>query len=159
MITVDYFTKWIEAKPIEKITSQEVIKFLINMFARHGVPQVITTDNVVQFTSDMTKIFLDLYDVYVKFTSTSHPEWNGLTKNRNKEIGKLLRLLGSKNNDWDEVLLFALWALRTTKNKVTKPSCFELVYGRKDHQPFDIAARPIKDIDKSSDEVLLENFL
>jgi len=51
-----------------------VIKFLINVFARHSVPQVITTDNDVQFTSDMTKIFLDFYNVYMKFTSTYHPE-------------------------------------------------------------------------------------
>ncbi|KAG4084549.1 hypothetical protein H8356DRAFT_1355643 [Neocallimastix lanati (nom. inval.)] len=74
-------------------------------------------------------------------------------------IGKLLRLLGSKNKDWDEVLPSALWALRTTKNKVTKHSSFELVYGREDQQPFDIAARPTKDINKSSDEVLLEKFI
>ena len=159
MVVVDYFTKWVEAEPTENITSQDVIKFLINVFARHGVPQVITTDNGVQFTSDMTKIFLDLYDVYVKFISTYHPESNGLTENRNKEIGKLLRLLGSKNKDWDEVLPSALWALRTTKNKVTKHSSFELVYGREDQQPFDIAARPTKDINKSSDEVLLEKFI
>ena len=101
---VDYFTKWVEAEPTENITSYDVIKFLINVFARHGVPQVITTDNGVQFTSDMTKIFLDLYDVYVKFVATYLPESNGLTENRNKEIGKLLRLLAKKNQDWDEVL-------------------------------------------------------
>ena len=30
----------------------------------------------------------------------------------------------------------ALWALRTSKNSVTKYSSMELVYSRKDHQPF-----------------------
>ena len=159
LVVVDYFTKWVEAEATETITSQDVIKFLINVFARHGVPQIITTDNGVQFTSDMTKVFLDLYDVYIKFVSTYHPESNGLTENRNKEIGKLLRLLGEKNKDWDEILPSALWALRTTKNSVTNHSSFELVYGREDQQPFDIAARPTKDLYKSSDEVLLEKFV
>jgi len=159
IVVVDYFTKWVEAEPTENITSYDVVKFLINIFARHGVPQVITTDNGVQFTSDMTKMFLNLYDVYVKFTTTYHPESNGLTENRNKEIGKLLRLLGKKNKDWDEVLPSALWALRTTKNTVTNHSSFELVYGREDQQPFDIAARPTKGVNKSSDEVLLEKFI
>ena len=98
------------------------------------------------------------YDVYVKFTSTYHPESNGLTENRNKEIGKLLRLLGKKHKEWDEILPSALWALRTTKNVVTNHSSFELVYGREDQQPFDIAARPTKSVNKSSDEVLLEKF-
>jgi len=159
IVTVDYFTKWIEAEATETITSKDVINFLIKVFARHGVPQIITTDNGPQFTSDMTKIFLDLYDVYVKFVSTYHPESNGLTENRNKEIGKLLRLLGKKNQDWDEVLPSALWALRTAKHSTTKHSSFELVYGREDQQPFDIAARPTKGINKSSDEILLEKFI
>jgi len=57
-----------------------------------------------------------------------------LVENRNKEIDKLLRLLGEENKDWDEVLPSALWALRTTKNSVTKHSSFELVYGREDQQ-------------------------
>jgi len=66
IVTVDFFTKWVEAEPTENITSSDIIKFLINAFARHGVPQVITTDNGVQFTSDMTKIFLDLYDSLIR---------------------------------------------------------------------------------------------
>ncbi len=107
----------------------------------------------------MTKIFLDLYDVYIKFTATYHPESNGLVENRNKEIGKLLRMLGEKYKEWDEVLPSALWALRTTKNTVTNHSSFELVYGREDQQPFDIAARPTKGVNKSSDEILLEKFI
>ena len=88
----------LKPNPLKNITSSEIIKFLINVFARHGVPQVITNDNGVQFTSDMTKIFLDLYDVYIKFVATYHHESNGLTENRNKEIGKLLRLLGRKKS-------------------------------------------------------------
>jgi len=57
------------------------------------------------------------------------------------------------------VLPSALWALRTVKNSTTNHSSFELVYGREDQQPFDIAARPTKGINKSSDEILLEKFI
>ena len=31
IVTVDYFTKWVEAEPTENITSYDVIKFLINV--------------------------------------------------------------------------------------------------------------------------------
>jgi len=159
IVVVDYFTKWVETEPSPSVTSLDVIKLLIKVFARHGVPQVITTDNGVQFTSDMTKVFLDLYDVYVKFVTPYHPESNGLTENRNKEIGKLLRLLGKDNKDWNEVLPSALWALRTVKNSTTNHSSFELVYGREDQQPFDIAARPTVGVNRTSDEILLEKFI
>ena len=66
---MDYFTKWVEAEPTENVTSKDVIKFLIYVFSRHGVPQTIATENGVQFNSDMTKMFLDLYDVYVRFST------------------------------------------------------------------------------------------
>ena len=65
MVVVDYFTKWVEAEPTENITSQDVIKFLINVFARHGVPQVITTDNGVQFTSNILIKYIIFFYCYV----------------------------------------------------------------------------------------------
>jgi len=161
IVLVDYFTKWVEAEAVKSVTSQDVVEFLVKVFSRHGAPEVVTTDNGPQFTSDYTKIFLDLYDVYVKFVSTYHPESNGLTENRNKEIGKYLRLLSSKNKEWDQVLPVALWALRTTKNSVTKHSSFELLYGRLDHQPFELLINnQRKDkLNKSDDEVYLEKFV
>jgi len=39
MVTVDYFTKWVEAEPTENITSKDLIKVLINVFDLHeGTP-------------------------------------------------------------------------------------------------------------------------
>jgi hypothetical protein len=43
-----------------------------------------------------------------KFTITYHWELNGLTENRNWEIGELLRLFGTKEREWDILLLSAL---------------------------------------------------
>ena len=87
-------------------------------------------------TSNATKEFLDLYNVYVHYISTYHPESNGQVENRNRKIIKYIRLLGGTEKNWDEILPVALWALRTCKSKVTKFSSFELLYGRTDLQPF-----------------------
>jgi len=43
----------------------------------------------------------------LKFTVTYYPEFNGLTENRNREIGKLL----SKEKEWDLVPTFLLYGL------------------------------------------------
>ncbi len=48
---VDYFTKWVEAKAIPNMKSEEVIKFLTEIFARHGPPEIIITDNGSSFIS------------------------------------------------------------------------------------------------------------
>ena len=136
-------------------TSRDVVNFLSQIFARFGTLNTITTDNGVQFNSDFTKIFLDLYDVYIKFTVTYHPESNGLTKNRNRETGKLLLLLASKEKEWDLVLPFALWPLRASKNSVTKYLSFELLNGRRDQQPFELASSlPTSNVQGSKEELL-----
>jgi len=160
IVVVDYFTKWVEAEAVQNVTAKDVVYFLTKVFARHGTPTVITTDNGPQFTADYTKIFLDLYDIYIRFITIYHPESNGLTENRNREIGKLLRLLGASEKDWDLVLPLALWALRTAKNSVTKYSSFELLYGRQDQQPFELATTlPTTNVLGSEDEQLIEKFI
>ena len=148
-----------EAEPLITIESNDVIKFLTRVFSRHGIPEVLITDNGPQFTSDTTKGFLDLYGVYVHYTSTYHPESNGQVENRNREIGKYLRLLGNNQKDWDEILPSALWALRTCKSEVTKFSNFELLYGRTDLQPFELSL-DINDrhIHETTEEYLIRKF-
>ena len=139
IVLVDYLTKWVEAEPTDKIESENVIGFLTRVFSRHGVPEVLVTDNGSQFKSDKTKAFLDLYGVFVHFVAVYHPESNGMVENRNKEIGKYLRILCNQNvTNWDVLLPSALWALRTCKSETTKFSSFELLYGRRDLQPFEL---------------------
>ncbi|KAG4085366.1 hypothetical protein H8356DRAFT_1324111 [Neocallimastix lanati (nom. inval.)] len=73
---------------------------------------------------------------YVKFSITFHPETNKLP-----------------------TAIFTIkWDLHTSKNFVTYHSSFELEYGCEDQQSFDIAAQPTKEINKSSNEILLKNF-
>jgi len=152
IVLVDYLTKWVEAEPLEKIESDDIIKFLKMVFSRHGIPEILITDNGPQFISDKTKAFLDLHDVYVHYATTYHPATNGEVENRNREISKYLRLLGKMVDTWDETLYRALWALRTAKNEVTKFSSFELLYGRRDLQPFELTLNIEKRNEMESEE-------
>jgi hypothetical protein len=48
--SVDKFTKWIEVRPIAKVTSDEVAKFMGDITHRFGVPNRIITDLGTAFT-------------------------------------------------------------------------------------------------------------
>src|ERR1044072_4966190 len=51
IVGVDYFTKWIEAEALAKITAQNILHFYKrNILARFGIPKAIVTDNGIQFT-------------------------------------------------------------------------------------------------------------
>jgi hypothetical protein len=51
LITVDKFSKWIEARPITNVRSEQATLFFTNIIHRFGVPNCIITDNGTQFTS------------------------------------------------------------------------------------------------------------
>ena len=61
LVAVDKFTKWIEAKPITNICSEEAVKFFLDIFYRFAVPNCIITDHGINFTR---KKFLDFSDGY-----------------------------------------------------------------------------------------------
>ena len=161
IVAVDYFTRWPEAKAVSTITSEDVTEFLVEVFSRHGTPQLVLMDNGVQFTSDYSKIFLDLYDTYIHFVSIYHPESNGLVENRNREIGKQLRFLVEEYDDWDKYLPIALWALRTSISSSTGFSSFELLYGRKAMLPIELVLMETYsgETGRTTEEVLMERFI
>jgi hypothetical protein len=60
VLAVEYFSKWIKAKPLATITSVTVQKFFCqNIVCRFGVPKAITIDNGIQFDAEMFKDFFD----------------------------------------------------------------------------------------------------
>ena len=50
LVAVDKFSKWIEARPITNIHSEQAVLFFTNIIHRFGIPNVIITDNDTQFT-------------------------------------------------------------------------------------------------------------
>ncbi|KAL0448882.1 UNVERIFIED_CONTAM: hypothetical protein Slati_1444600 [Sesamum latifolium] len=49
-VAIDYFTKWVEAEPLARITEGEVLKLIWkNIVCRFGVPREIISDNGRQF--------------------------------------------------------------------------------------------------------------
>ena len=56
VVAIEYFTRWIKAKPLATITSKSVKKvFWQNRICRFRVPRTLTVDNGKQFNSDKFK--------------------------------------------------------------------------------------------------------
>jgi hypothetical protein len=86
LITVDKFTKWVEAKPLAKISSEQAIDFIQDIIFHFGVPNSIITDNGTQFTGEK---FLDFYDdnnICVDWVTVAHPHTNGQVEQANSMI-------------------------------------------------------------------------
>ena len=74
VVAIEYFTRWIEAKPLATITSEVVKKFFWqNIICKIGVPRTLTVDNGKQFDSDKFKEFFQSIGTKIAFASVYHP--------------------------------------------------------------------------------------
>jgi transposase InsO family protein len=86
-VAVEYFTKWIEAKPLVSITSAPLKKFFWqNIICRFGDPREIILDNAKQFDCDLFKDFCYQMGTEAAFASVYHPQSNGAVERANTLI-------------------------------------------------------------------------
>ena len=83
LIVVDKFTKWIEAKPITNIRSEEAVKFFLDIIYRFGIPNFIITDHETNFTDKKFLDFSDGYGIRIDWASVGHPRTNSQVKRAN----------------------------------------------------------------------------
>nr|XP_025662042.1 uncharacterized protein LOC112757703 [Arachis hypogaea] len=131
VVAIDYFSKWIEAQPLAKITSSQMISFVWkNIICRFGILGHIITDNGRQFIDHNFKEFLHNLKIKQHFSSVEHPQSNGLAEAANKVILQALqKKLDSAEGLWAELISEVLWAYNTTAHSTTKETPFRLVYG------------------------------
>ena len=51
MVTVDAYSRWLEVQVVNAATSHVTNEHLQTLFATHGIPKVVVSDNGTQFTS------------------------------------------------------------------------------------------------------------
>ena len=58
LVVIDAYSKWIECEIMNSITSHNTIETLRVIFARHGLPDCVVTDNGTSFTSYEFQTFM-----------------------------------------------------------------------------------------------------
>lgn len=76
LIVVDYFSKYVEFGLLREESSESTIDLLKFYFARFGVPNVIRSDNGLQFSSKKIKEFSKLWNFTHVTSSTNYPQSN-----------------------------------------------------------------------------------
>ncbi|XP_025664473.1 uncharacterized protein [Arachis hypogaea] len=130
IVAIDYYTKWIEAKPLASITATQCRKFLWRqVITRFGIPEIIISDNGTQFADKKFKEFLEGLRVSHRFSSVEHPQTNGQVESANKIIVKgLKKRLDEAKGLWADELGSVLWSYQTTPQTSTGTP-FRLTYG------------------------------
>lgn len=99
VVVVDYFTKWIEAEPLECIAGRQMIKFLWKkIITRFVTPKVLISGNGFQFAENLFRSWCTEKGIEQRFTLVAHPQANGQTKVSNRT------LVNGIKNDYEKLM-------------------------------------------------------
>ena len=76
LVVVDAYSKWIEAKVVHSATTQVTIEQLRGLFATHGLPETIVSDNGTCFTSAEFKQFVTRNNIQHITSPAYHPDYS-----------------------------------------------------------------------------------
>ncbi|GJR48379.1 reverse transcriptase domain-containing protein [Tanacetum coccineum] len=140
LIAIDYFTKWIEAKPVATITGSQVNKFVWdNIVCRFGLPGEIISQNGKQFIDNPFKDWCEKLNIRQRFASVKHPQANGQVERANRSMGEGIKArLGEDNINWVKEVPHVLWARRTMVKTSNEDTPLALTYGTEAVIPVEI---------------------
>ncbi|GKV52216.1 hypothetical protein SLEP1_g58805 [Rubroshorea leprosula] len=146
IVATDYFTKWVEVKPMKKVDQSDVIKFINeDIIHRFGLPETITTDQGTVFVSHQVEAFAKEMGFRLLNSTPHYAQANGQAEASNKVVINLLEKMVDDNpRRWHELLSETLWAYRTSQRSSTKMTPFALTYGHDAVLPMELTARSLR---------------
>ena len=91
LLVVDYYTNYPEICLLPNTNSSTVIKYTKSIFARHGIPEVVVSDNGPQYASKEYKEFAEKWEFQHITSSPHHPEANGKAERTVQTIKSLMK--------------------------------------------------------------------
>ena len=131
LVGTDYFTKWVEAKPLANIRDVNAKKFIWkNIVTRFGVPRSLISDNGLQFDSKSFRLYYSELGITNKYSTPTYPQGNRQAEAINKVIvNGIKKMLDDAKGKWVEELPHILWTYRTTHRRSTGETLFSMTYG------------------------------
>uniref|UniRef100_A0A670I4V1 Gypsy retrotransposon integrase-like protein 1 n=1 Tax=Podarcis muralis TaxID=64176 RepID=A0A670I4V1_PODMU len=135
MVVVDAYSKWLEVALMPSTTTEAVIRVLRGLFATHGCPDVLVSDNGPQFTSGTFERYLLGLGIRHALTAPFHPSSNGQAERMVRSTKEALARLD--RGDWHERVAEYLFVQHITPHAATGRSPAELLMGRRLRSPLD----------------------
>ena len=126
VVIVDYYSNFLEVERLKSTTSNAVIQSLKAVFARHGIPDIVMSDNGPQYSSDEFRKFALAWEFKHITTSPRYPSSNGKAESAVKICKTLLKKSQVSKSD----LYLALLDHRNTPTEQTNLSPAQRLFGR-----------------------------
>ncbi|XP_059209654.1 uncharacterized protein K02A2.6 [Centropristis striata] len=130
LVLTDYYSRWVSVDILQNPTSMNIINRMRHLFATHGLPECIVTDNGTPFVSKEFKTYLQEHGITHRRVTPYWPQANGEVERQNRTLCKAIRAAHAEGKDWRTELDVFLLAYRSTPHCVTGRSPAELLFNR-----------------------------
>jgi hypothetical protein len=127
LITVDYYSQYFEVDFLQETTSEAIIHKLKSNFARHGIPNVIISDNGPQYSSQEFNTFCTKWDITHETISPGNSRANGAAEAAVKVAKRMMKKCNLNKED----PYIALLNLRNTPQEGSVYSPAQRLMGRR----------------------------
>jgi transposase InsO family protein len=161
LVMVDYVSKWVEAMPCRKASTEESIAMIKNMiFPCFSTPRILISDGGTHFTGKNFKKCLSKLGIEHRVSTAYHPQTNGQAETSNRQLKSILnKTIEKGGKDWSKKLDGALWAYRTAFKTPIGTTPYQFVYGKAFHLPVELEHKAywtIKDMNLDLDAAVVK---
>jgi hypothetical protein len=145
-IVVDAHSKWPEVVMMSSTTSQSTIEALRSIFAHHGLPEQLVSDNGPQFISEEFSHFVQENGIKHVLCAPYHPSSNGLAERFVQTFKRAMKAGEGDGKSLNHRLSDFLFDYRSSEHATTAVSPSELLFQRKLRTRFDLLRPDTKSV-------------
>ena len=146
LLLTDQYSRFPVIRRLTSTTSSAVINHLKSIFAEHGIPTQLTTDNGPQYSSAEFKHFMNVYGVEHITSSPLYPQSNGFAERMVQTVENILQkcdenkedpylaLLSYRATPLDHQLKSPAELLTNRKFKTRLPACHRVLLNHSHHE-------------------------
>ena len=99
LVIVDYYSGFVELDLLTHTTTKQVINCCKSQFSRHGIPDILISDNGPQFSSHEFRQFIKHYQIDHHTSSPYHPQSNGMAEKAVQTSKRMMKKAAHDGND------------------------------------------------------------
>ncbi|KAL8620657.1 hypothetical protein ACOMHN_029845 [Nucella lapillus] len=109
LVVIDCYSRYYEIAVMKSTTAEKTVGVLKTIFARHGFPLSIRTDNGPQFISETSREYMTSIGTMHLKATPRRPQANGEVERQNQSLLKWMKIAQAEGKNWKEEILTYLY--------------------------------------------------
>ena len=130
LVVTDRYSRFPEVEILHSTKISAVIPKLYKIFAVHGIPDVVKSDNGPPFKGEEYRQYLRILGIKAEFSTPLWPQGNAQVERFMQPLGKALKTATIKGRPWRQELSRFLFTYRNTPHSTTEVPPAELLFNR-----------------------------